>query len=296
MKSLVVGLGIGGLYVEELTKLGAEVITVDADPGKNANFVSIESALAQHNKFDTAHICTPNFCHYVNAVQLADLTSIVFIEKPGVATAEQWQQLHTQYPKTKFVMVKNNQYRTEIKNFMYLAERSTEINIVWSNKNRIPKPGSWFTNKQLAFGGVSRDLLPHLLSYISIFFANFQKAKITSSSVEQRWNLSSIESSDYGVVDSSGTYNVDDYVKISLALDGKIFNLIANWRSEESDKNYISFSDKYSAVKHDLGLCPNYAYNVMIRHAVDHINDKKFWNYQLKQDLWIHKIMESVCK
>jgi predicted dehydrogenase len=296
MKSLVVGLGIGGLYVEELTKLGAEIITVDADPGKNANFVSIESALTQHNKFDTAHICTPNFCHYDNAVQLADHTSIVFIEKPGVATATQWQQLHKQFPKTKFVMVKNNQYRTEITNLMYLASRSNEINIVWSNKNRIPKPGSWFTNKQLAFGGVSRDLLPHLLSYISIVFTNFQKATITSSSAEQRWSLSNIVSSDYGIVDSSGTYNVDDYVKISLLLDGKTINLTANWRSEENDKNYISFSDKSSAVKYDLGLCPNYAYGVMIRHAFEHINDKKFWDNQLKQDLWIHELMEITCK
>ena len=49
-------MGFGQLYKDVLTKMGHNVITVDRDQSKNADFVELTTALAAHSPFDTAHI------------------------------------------------------------------------------------------------------------------------------------------------------------------------------------------------------------------------------------------------
>jgi predicted dehydrogenase len=100
-RSLVIGMGIGNLYKDVLTKLGHQVVTVDQDSAKGADFESVDSALVVHGLFDTAHICTPNFTHFEIAARVAPHTKIVFIEKPGVATSDTWSKLVTKFNKTR---------------------------------------------------------------------------------------------------------------------------------------------------------------------------------------------------
>ena len=45
MKSLIVGMGFGQLYKDVLTKMGHNVITVDRDQSKNADFVELLSLI-----------------------------------------------------------------------------------------------------------------------------------------------------------------------------------------------------------------------------------------------------------
>ena len=134
MKSLVVGMGIGNLYKAVLEEIGNEVITVDLDPDK-ADYTSVDMALSVHGKFDTVHICTPNFTHIKIARQVAAISKIVLIEKPGVATSDAWIQLVKDYPVTRFMMVKNNQFRPEIERFKNLADQSNIVRVTWNNKN-----------------------------------------------------------------------------------------------------------------------------------------------------------------
>ena len=56
MKSLIVGMGFGQLYKDVLTQMGHEVVTVDRDQTKKADFIELTTALATHSQFDTAHI------------------------------------------------------------------------------------------------------------------------------------------------------------------------------------------------------------------------------------------------
>ena len=163
-RSLVVGMGIGQLYKTVLEKLGHEVITVDQDITKGAMLPSIDSAILLYAPFDTVHICTPNFTHFQLAAKLAPVSKIVFVEKPGVARSENWTTLVHTFPNTRFMMVKNNIWRDNISELAELANKAKTVKIRWIRKNCIPSPGSWFTTKKLAFGGVSRDLMPHLLS------------------------------------------------------------------------------------------------------------------------------------
>ena len=292
MKSLVVGMGIGQLYKSVLEKLGYTVITVDSDSNKNADFHKVESALMQHDYFDTVHICTPNFTHFELASKVAPYSKIVFIEKPGVETSEQWQILCRNYPSTRFMMVKNNMWRSNIQELQQKASTAKNVDIEWIRKNCIPSPGSWFTTRKLAFGGVSRDLLPHLLSLYIALNPDWQSESINGAAALQNWLLENIESTEYGNVYPNGTYDVDDQCNIRF---GNKWYLRANWRSIDIERSAITFINQDGTRDmFDLGWCPEDAYENMIKDAVVNLNNDVFWNNQYEQDCWIHSIIEKL--
>ncbi len=293
MRSLIIGMGIGQLYKSVLMELGHEVVTVDSNPEKNADFFDYGIAFASF-EFDTVHICTPNFTHIGLARHAAIMgAKIVFIEKPGVENHTVWETMVREFPNTRFLMVKNNQFRHEIKHFKELAAQSEEVYIRWNNNNRIPNPGSWFTDKSLAFGGVSRDLIPHMLSYYCAF-TNVEHGKKLYAKAEQRWTLDQIDSTEYGTVNPNGVYNVDDFCELEFRNGNTRYILTANWRSLKETDISISFGMRDMAIRHELGLCPESAYKKMIQEAVENLNNDIYWQQQLAQDLWIHKQIENL--
>jgi len=290
MKALIIGMGIGQLYHSVFSSLGYSIDTVDSNLSKNATFTSIDNI---SDSYDIAVICTPNFTHESVARSIANNCKIVLIEKPGVKDSSAWEQLVIDFPNTRFMMVKNNQYRDEIKEFQRLADSSSHVYVVWNNKNRIPNPGSWFTDKDLAFGGVSRDLLPHMLSYYTQLTDYRTGSKLFSVS-DQRHTLATVDSTDYGTVNKNGVYNVDDYASITFTNSNKSWSLSADWKNDKDDDVYISFANTYSAIKHKLGLCPESAYKKMIETAIENLNNNEFWKNQYEQDLWIHQQIEKI--
>lgn len=290
MKSIIVGMGIGQLYYDVLVKLGHEVVTVDSDPNKNAAYTSVDAAITAHEHFDTAHICTPNFTHEAVARQLAANTDIVFVEKPGFVSEYQWRDFHEQFPNVRVIMVKNNQWRDTLATMQNLAKRSSKIDINWINHDRVPRPGSWFTNQFLAWGGVSRDLLPHLLSiFIALDSSYIKRARIVTWTAHQRWRLEDITSSDYGTVDAAGVYNVDDVAALMYKVDNLIVNVRTEWRSMKGDDIAIHFyidGEKHTV---PLGLCPEEAYESMIKDCIANRDNAEFWQNHYEQDLWIHQ-------
>jgi predicted dehydrogenase len=292
MKSLIVGMGFGNaVYKPVLEQIGSNVITVD--PVKPADFKTVEEAIAVHTYFDTVNICTPNFTHESIARRVASNCGIIFVEKPGVVDSTTWKNLIEDFPNTKFMMVKNNQYRDSIQQFKELASNSKHISIIWNNKNRIPNPGSWFTTKELAFGGVSRDLLPHMLSYYACLTDYTKGSTITKHAIQHHF-LKNIDNTDYGTVDKNGIYNVDDFAELEFSNNDTIWTLSADWKNDIADDVYISFDLGHSAVKHTLGLCPESAYKTMIETAIKNLNNKEFWTEQFNQDMWIHQQLEAL--
>ena len=51
---------------------------------------------------------------------------------------------------------------------------------------------------------------------------------------------------------------------------------------------------KNSAVRHELGLCPESAYKSMVETAVKNLNNNEFWSAQFAQDIWIHEQLENL--
>jgi predicted dehydrogenase len=290
--SLVIGMGIGQLYKTVLEKLGYTVITVDQDPAKGAMYTSVDQAIIVHKTFNTAHICTPNFTHFDIASKVAPCSKIVFVEKPGVSNSFAWQRLIEEFKYTRFMMVKNNMWRNNIGELKELANRAKIVNIKWIRKNCIPSPGSWFTTKKLAFGGVSRDLMPHLLSLYIALNPDWRKESINDKNSLRYWDLKDIDSTDYGTINPNGTYDVDDACHIDF---GKKWGCQANWRSMDIEDSSIEFiMQDRSIERFELGWCPEEAYESMIKKAIDSINDANFWLEQYDQDIWIHEQIEKL--
>jgi len=293
MKSLVVGLGIGNLYKSVLEELRIRTITVDTDPDKKPSYRRLGEALIMQEfnvsgRFATGHVCTPNFTHWEIADEIAEYCRIVFVEKPGVRTADEWQQLVNLHPSTRFCLVKNNMWRNNIDELREHAKQAESVELNWINKDRVPSPGTWFTTKELAFGGVSRDLMPHLLSLYMAFDDNWRTEEPTQALAHRRYELQELSSTDYGTVNTSGVYDVDDLCKLSF----NKYNLTADWRDTQSDKRNIIFNNP--DYKFELGLCPEEAYLNMVRDCVQNMDNDDFWQDQLEKDLWIHKQIENL--
>ena len=292
MKSLIVGMGIGNLYKDVLTKLGYQVTTVDMDPNKHADYLDLTTALDEHLCFNTVHICTPNFTHEDIARQVAKHAGIVFIEKPGVETALAWFNLVQDYPDTRFMMVKNNMWRSNIAELAASASIAKIVNIRWIRRDCIPHPGSWFTTRKLAYGGVSRDLMPHLLSLYIALNPSWRTESVNGKGAQMMWELDNIDTTDYGVINPNGIYDVDDQCHIDF---GSKWGCQANWRSMDVEDSSIQFIfQDNSALRFELGWCPEEAYHSMIVDAITNVNNEEFWTKQLNQDLWIHKQIESL--
>lgn len=296
MKSLIVGAGFGQLYKSVLLELGHEVVLVDTNPATNPDFTNLDEAINSHAPFDTAHICVPNFLHYAISQQVAPHTKIVFVEKPGVSSPKEWENLLDSNRSTRFIMTKNNQWRSNIDKIKESAGDSDVVCIYWANKSRIPSPGSWFTDKSKAFGGVSRDLLPHLISiFIAINPDNYNEFELTMYRRTQVWSLEDCNGTDYGTINKNGVYDVDDRANMSLELDGKIYLFYADWRNESEDDIAIHF--RKDGKKHidsiPLGLCPEEAYKNMIVDCLEHLEDDRFWRRQREQDLYIQGLISE---
>ena len=293
--SLIIGMGIGNLYAKVLAELGHNIVTVDQDPNKGADFTSVDIAIIKYGKFDTVHICTPNFTHFDLATKVAKHANIVFIEKPGVSTSRVWETLVKTFPHTHFMMVKNNQWRDNISELVKLTQKSKSVEIRWHNKDRVPNPGTWFTTKKLAFGGVSRDLMPHLLSLFMVLEPFYKTAEPKLRVATQDWGLEDVVNTDYGVVKADGVYDVDDNCCLEYTYGGRLWNLNANWRTlGEDDRAVIFTMSDDSQVRVELGLCPEEAYKTMITDAVLSQRESLFWDKQMTQDLWIHQQIEDL--
>jgi len=291
-RSLVIGMGIGQLYSNVLTDLGHEVVTVDSDISKRAMLPTIESAVYAYHFFDTVHICTPNFTHEDIARKLAPYSKIIFIEKPGVINSRAWIKLITDFPQTRFMMVKNNMWRDNIKELKEWAGKAKTVDFNWINRDRVPNPGTWFTTKSLAFGGVSRDLMPHLLSLYVALNPNWRNEEIISYSTMMEWQLKDLLTTDYGVVNPDGTYDVDDTCGFGF---GNKWNLMSKWRSMKQDCRSIEFvMQDNTEIRVELGLCPEDAYQAMIKEAVERVDDYEFWLNQFDIDTWIHERIENL--
>ena len=290
-KALIVGTGFGNLYKDIYEGMGWEVTTLDiVDP--NADFDKPEHVIGGGtghggHYFNTCHITTPNWTHLELAYTFAGHCDIMFVEKPGVFNQQQWSKLCSDHPDTRIMMTKNNQYRDNILEMAEAADPKLGVTrIRWVNNNRVPKPGSWFTNKELAFGGVSRDLMPHLLSLYQMFEPDWRTTQPKWAKKERRYSLEDFTHSDYGEVDPDGVYDVDDFAYIDFG----DFQLCADWASELGDDIAVHTQTK----SFELGLCPQSAYEQMIKTALFERNNDEYWKLQQEMDLWIHQILSNL--
>ena len=291
MKALLVGLGgIGrSVYLPQLRKIGYTVTTVDLNE-RDADYNDIDYLAG---KYDVAVICTPNFTHDSIARTIADQCENIFIEKPGLPSAEQWNALCEDFPDTRFIMCKNNLYRDSygaVEDFLTGEEELIGIDVTWFNANRIPNPGTWSTNRHSAWGGVALDLFPHLYTQLIKIFGGVPDCQMGSYSMAQQWNMQNCidNGTDYGKIDPNGKYNVCDYAQETWYVDNKYpINIRGSWKQGFDDQSIKIYTED-SMDQWNFGLCPADAYGSMIQVGITEPYD-----VHRQLDFWIHKQLEK---
>lgn len=296
LKIGIIGLGIGQLYLEQLTKYTEyNILTIDSDLTKKAKYNECSGFrfISEKDFFEMLIICTPNHLHEEQIHQFAPISKIVLVEKPGVESSKKWEELCKKYKDTKIIMVKNNLYRddeTSLNNINYFKTFKTkdEIHLKWNNHNRIPHPGSWFTNKKMAFGGVSYDLLPHLLHFMFII-SGTTDYKIKSGYKKQNYKIKDITSTDYGIINKENPiYNVDDTANLVIESGNKTFVIDTCWKYSGKDEQSIS----NNAESWNFGMCPNSAYENL---AISLLTGDKYTKEQhFEIDINVLKIIEGL--
>lgn len=281
MKALLIGLGgIGkNVYLPQLQRLGYHVETVDNNyPADHSSLDTVKGV------FDVAVICTPNFTHGPIAEAIANQCKIVFIEKPGLPSADEWLKLCTSYPNTKFIMCKNNLYRNEygsVSDFIQSNKKPTKIEISWMNNDRVPNPGNWSTNRLYSWGGVAFDLFPHLYCFLHKIANKDNVSRVTHFSTKQ-WSLPELMNTDYGNINPQGRYDVCDYAEENWLYGNCPVNIRSSWKIGFDDQS-IKVYTQDSCYDWSFGLCPDYAYGNMIDSLLSEDYDE-----HIEMDIWIH--------
>lgn len=293
MKALIVGLGIGSLYERAAKSLEWEVETVDINPALNPTHTSIPQVDKDH--YDIGIVCTPNYLHKETLDALLPICKLVLVEKPGLKNLDEWNYYTENFPGRVF-MIKNNCFRSIFYGMGLNLENIAAISIEWVNKDRVPKPGSWFTNKDLAYGGVSRDLLPHLLQIaIALVRYDVDNLKLLEGHIEQRYTLDDIDISSYGTKVIDGVYNVDDQCQVGLLYKDMLpISCTAAWKTdkEESVKWIIHLYDGTQIV-YEAGLCPEEAYITMLKSFETPQHASNIAIHQ-KMDEFVHTVIDKL--
>lgn len=292
-KIAIVGLGIGSVYKEQAEQRGYLVDTVDSNPAMKATFrSSLELARKSDTFYDLIIICTPNDLHALHFEHLRDCSDNFIIEKPGFKDSVTLKEILENNPQKFITIAKNNIYREWPDEKLFLTGLNS-LDIFWINKNRVPKPGSWFTKKGCAWGGVSRDLLPHLLHMYWALFKNLNSPVF--SEANQVYSLQDLDSSEYGEIDPNGTYDVDDHVCVKFTEAGTPINLISSWKdvTGQESRIRIKFNDGSETCSEiELGLCQNECYGKMMDDIMSANSDRKKLLNDI--DYWTQSIIDCI--
>jgi predicted dehydrogenase len=294
-KILIVGLGIGSMY-REILKNSYKIETIDFDSSKNPTFTSIAEFKEKRygTKYDLIIICTPNFLHKEHFLLLREYGRRFVVEKPGFKNTKEFQELYNK-EKNIFIM-KNNYYRDEIINLKPYMKNTKKVSINWINENRIPQPGGWFTDISKSFGGVSVDLMPHLLH---IFFLLNDKKEYTFFLFDKirNFSLSEIKETEYGKVNLEGVYNVDDSCSLFMNNDSTSFTLNAAWANKEKieDLSITLLLENGEKIIYKYSLCPEkYYYNYLSAIAKGDFDSIERKTEQYNLDLQLHRILDLI--
>ena len=288
----VVGLGIGKLYVDACKRLEWTVITVDQNATLSADYLSVDD-IPDNIQIDMGIVCTPNYTHLRVARQLGYKHAInIVVEKPGFFCLGDWLGFQQQYPISRLWMVKNNQFRTLFEDLQ--GKQIEKIQLLWLNKNRIPGAGSWFTDKYKSYGGVSRDLMPHLISVAQRSLGRCIASDDFVAQFHQQYEIKQLQNdSTYGNYNADGIYDVDDCAYFSSKVDDVPIECFASWKLDiDTDVVEWRFKIKGGAnLTYGVGLCPESAYETMLQEYM--FATPETYQQHQQYDEEIHKIIDG---
>ncbi|EPR10817.1 Gfo/Idh/MocA family protein [Ruminiclostridium papyrosolvens] len=158
---------------------GVEIISVfDNDIQKTNNVTkkfNIKKAYDNYEDFleseiDAVVISTPNYTHGDFSIKALQKGKHVLCEKPITIHSKDAADIIRVAHENKRVFMPGfvNRFREDIKKMDEIISKGEigeikKIKAGWIRKSGVPRPGTWFTNKELSGGGVLIDLGPHIL-------------------------------------------------------------------------------------------------------------------------------------
>lgn len=125
---------------------------------------------------DLVLIATPNKFHIEYAELFLNKDISVWIEKPICLSLNEYTRLQAAVKTSSGIFLPSsvNKFREDVAclNKLLLGGQMGKVssmNLEWVRASGIPRPGSWFTNKSLAGGGVGYDLGWHMLDIGFLF-------------------------------------------------------------------------------------------------------------------------------
>jgi predicted dehydrogenase len=126
---------------------------------------------------DAVIITTPNYSHAEYAFKAIKNNKHVLCEKPIVIKTIDYLKIIDEAKKRKLVFIPAfvNRFRNDVAKLFEIIDNNVigsikSINAGWIRRSGYPRPGSWFTNKDLSGGGVLIDLGPHVLDICLALF------------------------------------------------------------------------------------------------------------------------------
>lgn len=118
---------------------------------------------------DAVVVTTPNHTHGAYALQAIENGKHVLCEKPFTISSIEAEKIVRAAEKNKKVVMPAfvNRFRQDVQAMKDMIDRYAgdikQVNAGWIRKSGVPRPGTWFTSRELSGGGVLIDLGSHIV-------------------------------------------------------------------------------------------------------------------------------------
>ncbi|MCM3030710.1 Gfo/Idh/MocA family protein [Niallia sp. MER 6] len=211
------------------------------------NIYTSYSDMIDKENLDIVSICTPNSLHTPIAIYALLHGVHVHCEKPLALNAIEAQKIVDAKNKSgKQLMIGlNNRFTNEavfLKRLIdagYLGE-IYKAKTGWIRRSGIPGRGTWFTNKEVAGGGVMIDLGVHFLD-LALYLMGLPEPKYVTGATYQNFHQTATRNRNGYSGNPAGVFNVEDSAAGLLSLQsGAIVHFEFAWASNiENDQTYL---------------------------------------------------------
>ncbi|RDI70190.1 Gfo/Idh/MocA family protein [Halopelagius longus] len=256
-----VGAGtIADWHAQRISRLGGEISAVaDVDPTARRRFADehgVKSTFKRYEEMlstlqlDVVVVAVPNAFHADCAVAALESGANVFVEKPladSVAGARRVADAERENEGTVMVgFMKAFEPNTDLL-FDHVRGREFgdvyEVNVEYVRRRGIPQLGSWFTQKDIAGGGVVVDIGPHML-HLALSVLDFPDIESVSATTGSHFG---VKAQEYTYLEmwggdpvEDGTFDVEDHVRALVrTADGSAIHLNCAWASNTEPVQHV---------------------------------------------------------
>jgi predicted dehydrogenase len=196
---------------------------------------------------DLVSVCTPNYLHAEISIYSLLKGVNVHCEKPLAINANEAKRIVEAKNKSrkKLMVGLNNRFTNEaifLKKYIdegFLGD-IYKVNAGWIRRSGIPGRGTWFTNKDMAGGGVMIDLGVHYLD-LALFLMGMPEPSYIAGSTYHHFDQTTTRNRNGYKGNPNGIFNVEDTATGLVGLkNGATINFEFSWASNiENDKTFI---------------------------------------------------------